>query len=233
METKESTTAQKDISQWDRIWKERSLLRTVIDCGRRVYGMFFLAILRKKVTMKSDVVELGCGTSGVILRLHKYVNSITGVDLSKEALLLSEFNARKMGVENLKLVQDDCRKLKMEDGVFDLVWSQGLLEHFQCPEEVLQEHIRICKHKGFVVISVPARYSFYYVWYVLSHVLHIKRLWPWTEQDFYIKEDICNMLKKLNYNKNYGVRIYTLQPFILGILILEIDKSKLVKLGPR
>ena len=135
-----------------------------------------------------------------------------------------------IGVKNFKLLQDDCRKLKIKDETFDLVWSQGLLEHFHHPEEVLQEHIRICKNNGNVVISVPARYSFFYVWYVLTHILHIKRLWPWTEQDFYTKENLLNMLKILNYGTNHGVHIYAMKPFFLGILIVEISKSQLVKL---
>jgi len=222
--------SQKDISQWDSIWKKQGLLRAVVDCGRRIYSRFFLAILRKIVTNKSDIVELGCGTSSTILQLHQCVNSITGIDLSTEALVLSELNAGKIGVKNFKLLQGDCRKLKIKDEIFDLVWSQGLLEHFARPEEALQEHIRICKNNGNVVISVPARYSFFYVWYVLTHILHIKRLWPWTEQDFYTKENLLNMLKRLNYDTNHGVRIYAMKPFFLGILILEINKSQLVKL---
>jgi ubiquinone/menaquinone biosynthesis C-methylase UbiE len=225
--------SQKDISQWDSIWRRQGPLRAIVDCGRRVYSTFFLALLRKKITGKSNIVELGCGTSIVILQLHKYVNSITGVDLSKEALLLSELNAKKQGVENLKLIQDDCRKLKIKDGAFDLVWSQGLLEHFHYPEEVLQEHIRICKDKGCVVIGVPARYSLFYAWYVLTHILHIKQLWPWTEQDFYTKEDLFNMLKKLNYDMNHGILIYAMKPSLLGILILEINKNELIKLESR
>jgi ubiquinone/menaquinone biosynthesis C-methylase UbiE len=222
--------SQKDISQWDSIWKKQGLLRAIVDCGRRIYSRFFLAILCKKVTKKSDIVELGCGTSSITLQLHQCVNSITGVDLSTEALVLSELNAGKIGVKNFKLLQGDCRKLKIKDETFDLVWSQGLLEHFSRPEEVLQEHIRICKNNGNVVISVPAQYSFFYVWYVLTHILHIKRLWPWTEQDFYTKDNLLNILKRLNYDTNHGVRIYAMKPFFLGILILEINKSQLVKL---
>jgi ubiquinone/menaquinone biosynthesis C-methylase UbiE len=223
----------KDMSQWDQIWKKRNFFRAIIDFGRRVYSSFFLALLRKKVTQKSDIVELGCGTSVVILQLHKYVNSITGVDLSKEALLVSELNAKKSGVENVKLIQDDCTRLKIQNGTFDLVWSQGLLEHFSCPENVLQEHIRICKNDGFVVVGVPARHSYLYIWYVLTRILHIKRLWPWIEQDFYTKNDILNMLRKLNYDTSCGVYAHAMRPFLLGILILEIDKSKLVELGSR
>jgi len=227
---KENKDPQKDLSQWDDIWKRQGSLKAMIDCGRRIYSNFFLAILRKKITKKSDMAELGCGTSILLLQMHKYVNSITGVDLSKEALLLSDLNAKRQGVENLKLLEEDCRKLKIKDHSFDLVWSQGLLEHFQCPEEVLQEHIRICRQGGTVVISVPARRSFFYVWYALTRILHVKRLWPWTEQDFYTKEDLFNMLKKLNYDVNRGICIYAMKPFFLGILIVEINKNELVKL---
>ena len=47
------------------------------------------------------------------------------------------------------------------DGTFDVVFHQGLLEHFRDPLPLLRENIRVLKPGGFLVVDVPQTYHYY------------------------------------------------------------------------
>jgi ubiquinone/menaquinone biosynthesis C-methylase UbiE len=72
---------------------------------------------------------------------------VTGVDNSDEALALT----RSKGVHVEK--GDILKGLPFEDSTFDLVYSDGLLEHFTDPSPVIKELSRVSKNH--LVTFVP------------------------------------------------------------------------------
>ena len=67
----------------------------------------------------------------------------------------------------MSLVKGDCRNVPWSD-TFDLVWSQGLVEHFTNTELIIREHFKATKPGGTVLISVPYTYSYLNIWYWLT-----------------------------------------------------------------
>ncbi len=51
--------------------------------------------------------------------------------------------------------------LPFPDGTFDLVFHQGLLEHFRNPREMLVEHRRVLRDGGLILVDVPQRWHYY------------------------------------------------------------------------
>lgn len=207
--------------EWDEVWfKNKNPVNMIVNFGRRYYNYFFLSAVSRYVDKTTVFAELGCGTSTLIKLLSPKIKHATGIDISEEALALSRKNCQKL--KNVKFSRDDCTKLKTKANQFDLVWSQGLIEHFNNPAILIKEHIKICKPGKTVLISVPYKYSYMYIWYLLTRLRFFRFLWPWTDQDFYTKKKFARLMKKLDYPKtNYY--IYKINP-ILGIIIIRITK---------
>ncbi len=209
--------------EWDLFWKNKGFIHKIVDVGRVGYNKFFEKILEDKVDENTRLIELGCGTSTSILALHNKVKELIGVDFSEEALRISKFNANKLKIKNIRFIQDDISKSRLNSNEYDVVWSQGLIEHFENFEKALIEHIRICKNGGWIIISVPSKYSYFYVWYYLSKLPLMKWFWPWSEQNFFTKKDVKNIVDKISSVKTQS--IYHPMFSLLGLIIIEINKK--------
>lgn len=131
------------------------------------------------------ILEVGAGMGGDSIFLAKKGASITVLDFTKEALQLIRQNARREGVE-IKTIQADARNMPFKDNSFDIIFHQGLLEHFKNPQELLVEQKRILKSGGYVLIDVPQRYTTYTI---KKHLLMMTGRWfaGW-EREFSIHE---------------------------------------------
>ena len=218
--TDESSYSKKE---WDTFWKNKGVIHKIVDFGRIGYNRFFGKILEDKVNENTRLIELGCGTSTSILTLHNKVQELIGVDFSEEALRISELNANRLKIRNIHFIQDDISNSRLNSNEYDVVWSQGLIEHFENIEKALSEHLRICKNGGWIIISIPSKYSYFYVWYFLSKLPFMKWLWPWSEQNFFTKSVIQKNLRKIK--KIEKTRIYYPWLNLLGIIIVEIKKE--------
>jgi len=95
------------------------------------------------------VLEVGC-SNGRWLRWFKseYGYEAFGLDNNSEGFKDDTGIDFKVG---------DCRKMPYPDNSFDIVFSLGLLEHFNKKEKalLLNEQYRVLKGGGFLICSVP------------------------------------------------------------------------------
>ena len=61
------------------------------------------------------------------------------------------------------LVRANALALPFRDGTFDVVFHQGLLEHFRDPRPLLAENARVVRRGGRVVVDVPQTFHPYTV----------------------------------------------------------------------
>ncbi|MDO8537764.1 MAG: class I SAM-dependent methyltransferase [archaeon] len=122
------------------------------------------ALLNDINLQNAKIIELGSGSGVMSLKLSKEFNAeITLVDNSENALLFAQKIAKEVyGINEKKIecIQKDLFKLK-DSKKFDLVHSQGLIEHFDPADKIIQKHIDLTKKNGFVLILAP-RNSFAY-----------------------------------------------------------------------
>jgi SAM-dependent methyltransferase len=103
---------------------------------------------------KKAVLEVGCGAASN-LRLLKSRRSDAecyALDSSTEAIA-------RVKDEIPNAVLGDCLKAPFEDGKFDLIYSAGLMEHFEDEGLFVREMRRILKDDGRIVTFVPGRYT--------------------------------------------------------------------------
>ncbi len=206
---------------WDPVWVRRGFVIGLVNAGRNVYNLFLRRVLRRYLFPDAGMLELGCGTSTLSVALSPYAKKIVGLDNSPAALVLSKRNAESAGAHNMEFVLGDCRRVPF-DQVFDFVWSNGLLEHFDDPLEIARQHFKAVRPGGTALMGVPYYYSYHNLWYRLTRprLLRIFWLWPGIEQDFFSRRQLREIGAKITPHS----RVFFLKPVILGIIFLELKK---------
>lgn len=111
---------------------------------------------------KPNTLELGCGTS-IDLNIIAQTNQRAlcfGTDISKKSILLS-IKIRNIFENKIEYFVSDVRNLPIKKDFFDLIFSQGLVEHFSNPYLIIEEQLRILKSSGILIINVPQKYTGY------------------------------------------------------------------------
>ena len=107
-------------------------------------------------------LEVGCGTaldSCVLSRIRPHAEAVA-LDLSKQAAAIACRNAAQLGFP-LRVLAADLTALPFPAGTFDLVFSQGVLEHFENPEPAMAEQVRVLRAGGTLVVDVPQKFNVY------------------------------------------------------------------------
>lgn len=177
----------------EKIWQEyQKDLPNEIDAHRyerknlvEFIGGFIDEIFRKKRSQEISVLEIGAGTAvDSYLLAEKFpAVSFTATDLSQKSIEIAQ-EAGKFFACQIKLAVDDALKMKFLNQSFDIVFSQGVVEHFKDPDQIMQEQIRVLKDGGVLVVDVPQRYT---LRTIIKHRRIQQGLWDWgweTEYSF-------------------------------------------------
>lgn len=100
----------------------------------------------------STVLDIGCGNGHTLLRLAEEYPAaqLTGIDLSREAVLLAE-----QRVPTASLLAGDMLELERSLGSFDLIVMLGVLEHIESPEPALLRLRHHLRPRGAMYVEVP------------------------------------------------------------------------------
>jgi len=122
--------------------------------------------LLKKIKYRNNVLDIGCGTGYNLLYFKPLFKNVIGMDISKNALLLSS----KRRIKNLFL--GDAKRISISNNSVDVVLSLDLIEHIKDDNIVISEIHRILRKNGTLILSVPA---FNFLWSKHDDLLHHKR----------------------------------------------------------
>ncbi len=121
-----------------------------------IFDKFFKDIRNKKI------LEIGCGHGHMVDLFNKKGAIAEGVDISPEAVSYSKS-------KGVNAIEGDCRNLPFKDNSFDIVFSLGVVEHFNETSKAIKEHFRVCKPNGKVVIIVP-NFTLLHLCAILAHL---------------------------------------------------------------
>ncbi|WP_064706192.1 class I SAM-dependent methyltransferase [Rhizobium bangladeshense] len=113
------------------------------------------------------VLEVGCGRGSLSAYFADAGWDCTLLDISEAAIDLARaaFSAHDL---RARFEVGDCLKMPFEQGSFDLVFSIGLLEHFEEIEQAISEQVRTLAPGGFfigyVVPYIPDNVQKDYAW---------------------------------------------------------------------
>ena len=157
------------VSVWNRFWSRKKDLDKVYPSSPAVLK----AILSMGPVENLRVLEVGAGTGRDSLALAQAGAQVFILDYSEQSLKISgELAVQARG--NLHLVQGNAFNSPFPDESFDIVFHQGLAEHFKEPLPLLKENARLLKKGGLCLCDVPQTFHLYTV---LKHILIAINKW--------------------------------------------------------
>jgi len=130
---------------WDEVYATEAAPRPG---GERDYTSLHRAILQI-VPVGSRVLDTGCGTGILALKLLHKGCKVMGLDFSERAVEICRSQGIDARVCELPVIPTDV-------GVFDVAVCSEVLEHLDRPEQMLTAMCRVVRVGGLIVISVPA-----------------------------------------------------------------------------
>lgn len=145
------------------------------------------------------ILEIGAGTGRDGLQLVSKGARVILLDYSDQSLSMIKQNL-KPHIQNVYLIKGDALNLPIREKSLDVVFHQGLLEHFHNPNPLLRENFRVLRNGGLCLADVPQKFHIYTV---IKHLCILFNVWfaGW-ETEFTVRGLIRLM-------QNTGFRIRT------------------------
>ena len=105
------------------------------------------------------LVDVGCGSGGVLEFCQRYAGKIFALDIDAEALSAVRSRTLFADAENISFVSASAEQLPITTGTATKVLCLEVLEHVDDPELVLAELFRIGRPGCIYLISVPGQFS--------------------------------------------------------------------------
>ena len=105
------------------------------------------------------LVDVGCGSGGVLEFCQRYAGKIFALDIDAEALSAVRSRTLFADAENISFVSASAEQLPITTGTATKVLCLEVLEHIDDPELVLAELFRIGRPGCIYLISVPGQFS--------------------------------------------------------------------------
>lgn len=185
-------------NHWEKFWDEKKEINQVYSTGDRIFSN-----LKSVIELKNKkILEVGAGSGRDSFQLAHEDADVFVLDYSPNAFnIINKLNEDSK--IKVKCIQADGLQMPIPDKSFDIVFHQGLLEHFRDPLPLLLENYRILKPGGLLLVDVPQRYHIYTA---IKHFLILINKWfaGW-ETEFSIKQ-LNQIMKNAGFEtkKEYG-----------------------------
>jgi len=145
-------------SHWDKFWERERDLSDIYDNDDRIR-----VEVKKRLNLKNAItLEVGAATARDSVALAQEGALPVALDYSHSALKLAK-EAAQSNDETLLLVCGDAGELPFRHNTFDLVFHQGVMEHFKDTNPMTDECIRVTKPGGNLLVDVPQTFHIYTV----------------------------------------------------------------------
>lgn len=203
-----------DVAYWDRNWNERERPRRLVlyrDFDyetARLLGARIHSLRERDPSRPPRVLELGGGASRVLPYLASKFNcEAYASDFSWRGCELLRANCALQRV-GAKVVCEDLFQSSLPDESFDLVYSSGLIEHFDDTRAAVEQHLRVLKPAGELLLIVPNLEG------IQSHIWRRYAPSLWEKHRVFGPGELARMLDHLRLEK---VRSGYLGSFFLHI----------------
>jgi 2-polyprenyl-3-methyl-5-hydroxy-6-metoxy-1,4-benzoquinol methylase len=140
---------------WDSVLAKQQLPRVN---SPKIYNYYvtmnFIDDILKKAK-KRTFLEVGCGSSGWLpffARTYGYV--VSGLDYSEIGCRIAEENLKILNISYEAIICQDIFKWT-EEKKYDVIFSYGVIEHFEHPEEILKICYDHLDSDGLIITVVP------------------------------------------------------------------------------
>lgn len=103
------------------------------------------------------VLDLGCGSGSLAVKLLERGHSVLGVDISEVMVEKAQELADSVAPGRAEFEVGDVEHLRFAEQSFDVVVAAGVLSHQADDEPTVREMHRVVKRGGAVLFSLPSR----------------------------------------------------------------------------
>jgi SAM-dependent methyltransferase len=207
-------------NRWERSWSD---IDKTVYSNKNIISRFGFYFQRKtiknildkiKLKKSSKILDIGCGSGKALsyFREFGFRNSI-GIDISSTALRLCKSKGFKI---NKDVFLMDASKTKFKNKSFDLVFAEGLLEHYKNFMPLANEISRLSRR--YILIAQPDHFA------LTGKILNV--LVSNLEKG-HVKEYDYKMSDFINSFKKLGFEIKIITGTHLNYLI-SLDTSKIL-----
>jgi 2-polyprenyl-3-methyl-5-hydroxy-6-metoxy-1,4-benzoquinol methylase len=144
-------------SFWDKAWvnKKGSQSNSLIMTHWEAHQLLSKVI--HSLSRDASCIELGCAP-GSNMQLYHSINpglTIDGIDISDVGLAVTREVMKTRKIKGSVHKQDIRQPDKELINKYNLVFSHGLIEHFDDCASMLQEHFKFAQDQGLILITVP------------------------------------------------------------------------------
>jgi len=208
------------LSHWEDFWKEKDNMDEVYSNTDRVPRN-----LIKIMDVKGKkILEVGAGTGRDSFPLVELGAEVYQLDYSFNSLKIMKKISEEAKMD-VTIVGGDTFMLPFKDETFDVVFHQGLLEHFRKPkaDDLLKENIRVLKKGGLLCVDVPQRWHIYTA--MKKTLIAIDKWFAGWERSFSVPELQALM-------KTHGLEIvHTYGEWMYPSLFYRVTREALRKIG--
>lgn len=216
MSKKDST-----IDHWEKFWKQREQIEQVYSNDNRIY----LNLTQVTALKNKKILEVGAGSGRDSFQLAHENAMVFVLDYSPQALqIVKKLNQQSQS--GVYLIQGDAVQIPIADEKLDIVFHQGLMEHFKNPLPLLKEQFRVLKPGGLILVDVPQRY---HVYTIIKHILIFFNKWfaGWETQ--FSIDQLKNLLEQSGFVVKYQYGRW-MRPSLFYRMIREALKKIKIRL---
>jgi 2-polyprenyl-3-methyl-5-hydroxy-6-metoxy-1,4-benzoquinol methylase len=161
-----------------------------------------------------SVLEVGCGNThwlGYIQQRHGL--KIAGLDYSEKGCDMARSNLARQGATGTIHCADMFTATPDDVGTYDMLYSLGVVEHFEDLEHVLANLARFLNPGGLMITEIPNLASF-----------HGALDWVW-QPELYYKHKVIRKKELINAHEKAGITLsdaYYLGRFSMNIVNWEV-----------
>ncbi|MBP7688052.1 MAG: class I SAM-dependent methyltransferase [Thermoflexales bacterium] len=157
---------------WDNYWQNVSGWQN-IDL-RHSYDRAFDAAFRRWLTPdpQQKLLEIGCAPGRWLIYFHRQFGyQVSGCDSAPQAVDVTRANLQQAQVPGEVLLAD-LMDASLPVAAYDIVMSLGVIEHFADPWPAIEQHVRLIKPGGTLLLEMP-NYTGLNAWWLKRGGLHL------------------------------------------------------------
>lgn len=151
------------------------------------------------------LLEIGCGIGSVVHALSEKGHTVTGIDISQEAI---SYGLNKYGSVDLQV--QAAEELPYDDESFDIILSFDLFEHIARIDMHVGEVARVLRAGGYYLFQTPNKYS-NMIFETLAHkTLKWRRVHPSLHSPGMLKRRLSRHGFEVGFRKMNPMNEYTI-----------------------